>query len=58
MQKFITIIILGLFALTGLNACGVKPGNVDPPDGKGSSDFPRGYPDVKTDPTPYIVREQ
>lgn len=37
-------------ALGLLAACGIKPANVDPPEGANESDFPRVYPDTKTDP--------
>jgi hypothetical protein len=33
-----------LMMLAALCACGVKPGDVDPPEGAKASDFPRTYP--------------
>lgn len=42
--------LLAFLALYALAACGIKPGYVDPPNGPDSSNFPRTYPDVSTDP--------
>lgn len=40
-----------LMAALGLLAgCGIKPGDVEPPEGANEGDFPRVYPDVKHDP--------
>ncbi len=36
-----------------LSACGVKPGSVEPPEGKENTGFPHHYPDVTIDPPPY-----
>lgn len=47
MKKFI---VLGL-SVVALAACGVKPGNVDAPDGK-ENKYPHTYPDMRTDPSP------
>ncbi|MGB4106885.1 MAG: hypothetical protein WBK55_03720 [Alphaproteobacteria bacterium] len=46
MRKF-TILVMGIALLGG---CGIKPSNVDPPEGANEGDFPRVYPDTKTDP--------
>lgn len=35
-----------------LGACGIKPKNVDPPEGAEKSTFPAVYPDPQTDPKP------
>ncbi|MGB4057317.1 MAG: hypothetical protein WBK77_04455 [Alphaproteobacteria bacterium] len=37
-------------ALALLAGCGIKPDHVDPPEGANEGDFPRVYPDIKTDP--------
>lgn len=47
------VIVLVLFASL-LGACGIKPDNVDPPEEVQSGEFPRTYPDVNTDPPPYV----
>jgi hypothetical protein len=39
--------------LLSLCACGVKPGDVDPPEEVKTGEFPRTYPDLSTDPPPY-----
>jgi predicted small lipoprotein YifL len=36
----------------GLAGCGIKPGQVDPPQGEKNDPFPRTYPDPKYDPAP------
>lgn len=46
MKKF-TVFALTLALLAG---CGIKPSEVDPPEGANEGDFPRVYPDPKTDP--------
>lgn len=33
------------------SACGIKPGQVDAPQGH-ATEFPRVYPDLQTDPKP------
>lgn len=45
--------LLLVFCLILLGACGVKPGQVSPPEGGDGSGFPRTYPDIRTDPTPH-----
>lgn len=47
------IIVLMLFA-SFVGACGIKPSNVDPPEEVQSGEFPRTYPNVNTDPPPYV----
>lgn len=44
--------IILLVACMALSACGIKPGEVEPPEGEGSSSYPRTYPDLGTDPQP------
>lgn len=46
-MRKIAVLALGLALLAG---CGIKPSHVDPPEGANEGDFPRVYPDVKTDP--------
>ena len=46
-MRKVLILTMGLALLAG---CGVKPANVDPPEGANEGDFPRVYPDTKTDP--------
>jgi len=46
MRKFV---ILGM-AMAVLAGCGIKPGNVDPPEGANEGDYPRVYPEIKNDP--------
>ncbi|HQX26513.1 MAG TPA: hypothetical protein PKX38_01095 [Alphaproteobacteria bacterium] len=46
MRKF-TILAISMALLAG---CGIKPSHVDPPEGANEGDFPRVYPDTKTDP--------
>lgn len=48
------LIILTL-ALCTLASCGVKPDEIEPPDEVKSKEFPRTYPDLNTDPPPYVV---
>ena len=43
-----------LAALCALSACGVKPSNINPPEEMQNHKFPRTYPDIDTDPAPYI----
>ncbi|MCC6598293.1 MAG: hypothetical protein IT559_05850 [Alphaproteobacteria bacterium] len=45
------VLIFGCLMLLG--ACGIKPGEVAPPESDAASHFPRTYPDVRTDPAPY-----
>jgi predicted small lipoprotein YifL len=44
--------ILAVMGLLSLAACGKRPGNVDPPAGVSTEDFPKAYPDISTDPAP------
>jgi len=44
------IIILALSM--PLAGCGIKPGRVAPPPGAEEIEFPRTYPDLRTDPPP------
>ena len=43
--------MLGVFTI-GLGACGIKPSEVDPPQGEKLDTFPRTYPDPQYDPAP------
>lgn len=43
--------MLGLVT-AGLGACGIKPSEVDPPQGEKLDTFPRTYPDPQYDPAP------
>ena len=43
-------LILGICLVMG--ACGVKPGDVSPPEGTEEKAFPATYPDLSTDPAP------
>ena len=45
------IFMLGVFTI-GLGACGIKPSEVDPPQGEKLDTFPRTYPDPQYDPAP------
>jgi hypothetical protein len=36
----------------GLGGCGIKPGQVDPPQGEKNDTFPRTYPNPDYDPAP------
>jgi hypothetical protein len=47
MRKF-TVFALTLALLT---SCGIKPSNVDPPEGANEGDFPRVYPSERTNPS-------
>ena len=52
-----------LFALCGvmllfLGACGIKPSNVEPPDGATNDTFPQTYPNPQTDPQPSVERRK
>jgi hypothetical protein len=42
--------MLSLCVVLTLTACGVKPPDVDPPQGEGHDNFPRTYPDPANDP--------
>lgn len=42
--------ILSLCAILTLTGCGVKPHDVDPPQGAAHDNFPRTYPDPRNDP--------
>jgi hypothetical protein len=41
-----------LLSLGLLSACGVKPKNVEKPEGKENVIYPRTYPSPETDPRP------
>ena len=45
------ICILGVVTAT-LGACGIKPSEVDPPQGEKLDTFPRTYPAPQYDPAP------
>jgi hypothetical protein len=47
------IALLGLL-MFGIAACGIKPDEVEPPEEVKSGEFPRNYPDLATDPPPYV----
>lgn len=36
-----------------LSGCGIKPGDVSPPQGEEKDQFPRAYPEPSTDPNPH-----
>jgi uncharacterized protein YceK len=42
--------ILSLCVILTLSGCGVKPHDVDPPQGEERDHFPRTYPDHSNDP--------
>lgn len=42
--------MLSLCAILTLTACGVKPPDVDPPQGEERDQFPRTYPAPEKDP--------
>lgn len=42
--------ILSLCVILAVTGCGVKPRDVDPPQGKENDQFPRTYPDPENDP--------
>ena len=48
----IRTIILFAIAASLVTGCGIKPGRVDPPQGKDKDTFPRTYPDLTSDPEP------
>ncbi len=53
MIKKLPIAILTLFvSVSLLSGCGIKPKDVDPPEGAEESTFPQTYPDLSTDPQP------
>lgn len=49
MKKSLLFMLLIGFSLTG---CGIKPNNLKPEDSSKVDEFPRAYPDIKTDPKP------
>jgi hypothetical protein len=46
------IFILGAMTLFILSACGIKPGELSPPDAQEPDRYPAVYPNPATDPTP------
>lgn len=46
------LVLVMLAIVSGLSACGKKPGHVDPPVGVPEEGFPHTYPDPSTDPKP------
>lgn len=42
--------MLSLCVILTLAGCGVKPGDVDPPQGEERDHFPRTYPELSDDP--------
>jgi hypothetical protein len=50
--KNLLALLLLMFLLAPLTACGKKPNQVDPPPGVEDSAFPKTYPDPATDPKP------
>lgn len=42
--------MLSLCVILTLTGCGVKPSDVDPPQGEERDEFPRTYPDPENDP--------
>ncbi len=48
-HRFLILLTLGLCA------CGIKPGQVAPPDSK-EDHFPRTYPDIRTDPQTHAMK--
>lgn len=46
MKKLAMLLVL----CAGLAACGVKPSQVEPPEDARTTNFPRAYPDITTDP--------
>jgi hypothetical protein len=49
MKNIILFIIIGIL----MNACGIKPGDIDPLDEVKNNEFPRTYPTIMTEPPPY-----
>lgn len=41
-----------LILCLAVTSCGVKPGDVSAPEDAETSEFPRTYPDLSTDPRP------
>jgi len=52
------ILLLVVLSMLSVNACGKKPGRVDPPVGVTNDTYPLTYPDVNTDPKPDTVVPQ
>ena len=48
------IFMLGVFTI-GLGACGIKPSEVDPPQGEKLDTFPRTFPYPHYDPAPESI---
>jgi hypothetical protein len=48
-------LILFVFVTILLPSCGVKPSDIEPPDEVKNKEFPRTYPNIATDPPPYVV---
>lgn len=47
-----TAMLTLMTAVLLLAACGIKPADVDPPQGEERDYFPRTYPDPSPDPNP------
>ncbi len=47
-------LILLSVAMCAMVACGVKPGEIEPPEAVKNKEFPRTYPDIMTTPPPYV----
>jgi hypothetical protein len=50
MKRTIASLPLYVMIVLLVAACGIKPAEVDPPQGHKSDRFPRTYPDPATDP--------
>ncbi len=51
LQLFCIVCLLSLMTAP-LGGCGIKPSQVDPPQGEKNDDFPRTYPNPDYDPAP------
>jgi len=49
---FFRMVCLLCLMTASLGGCGIKPGQVDPPQGEKNDRFPRTYPDPQYDPAP------
>lgn len=56
MRKFLVLSLFLALLAPGLSGCGIKPSNVDPPEGANEGDYPRVYPDLKNDPGAEAVK--